>query len=117
MDKKKAQKIANNIMQKKAYMVLKVPVGYALLKNSKDVLQKKIGIQVQDEDLEEIFARFIDLVIFGLMKDTENVGTSMPSADAFVQVAEEVLQDNYDSDEDFEDSDFDDDIESENNRY
>jgi hypothetical protein len=117
MDNKKAQKIANNIMQKKAYMVLKVPVGYALLKNSKDVLQKKIGIGVQDEDLEEIFARFIDLVIFGLMKDTENVGTSMPSADAFVQVAEEVLQDNYDDSEDFEDSDFDDDSESENNRY
>lgn len=116
MDSKKAQKIANNIMQKKAYLVLKVPVGYALLKNSKDVLQNKVGLRVDDEDLEEIFSRFLDLVIFGLMKDTENMGNSMPSADAFIQVAEEVLEDKYENeDEEFEDEEFEDELD--NDRY
>lgn len=99
-------------MQKKSYMVLKVPVGYSLLKNAKAIIEHKTGTKVDDEDLEEIFARFLDLVVFGLMKDTENVGSAMPSADAFVEVADEVLtnSDKYDDELDFDDEDEDEEL-------
>jgi hypothetical protein len=98
--KKIADKIASRVVN--SYMVLKVPLGYSLVRNAKQIIEQQTGISVADEDLEEIFARFLDLVVFGLTKDTENVGSSMPQPDSFYQVAKEVLEssDEYDDDED-----------------
>ena len=113
--------VANRLVN--SYMVLKVPVGYSFIHNAKAIISAHCGISVEDEDLEAIIARFLDLVIFNLTKDPDHAGDSMPSTDQFFQIADEVLatsenrygdddgddEDRYDGDgEDGEDDDFDD---------
>ena len=89
-----ADKIATRTVE--AYLMLKVPVGYSLLRNTKALLQSQMGADVSDEDLEEIFARFLDLVIFGLMRDSNQIGSSFPSPEHFYEVVQEVMQQNED---------------------
>lgn len=111
--------IAHRIV-KKSYMVLKVPVGYSFIHNAKAIIGAHTGAQVEDEDLEAIIARFLDLVIFSLTKDPEHAGDTMPTTDQFFQIVDEVLQssenryfnddeeddlDRYDEDEDLDEDD------------
>ena len=101
-------KVADRIVN--SYMVLKVPVGYSFIHNAKSIISAHAGVDVADEDLEAIIARFLDLVIFSLTKDPERAGDAMPSTDQFFQIVDEVLSssERYDGDEDeFEDEDFD----------
>jgi len=113
--------IANRIVN--SYMVLKVPVGYSFIHNAKAIINAHCGYQIEDEDLEAIIARFLDLVIFSLTKDPEHAGDAMPSTDQFFQIVDEVLQssenrygDDEDMDDDmdrYDDEDFDDEDEDE----
>jgi hypothetical protein len=104
--------IASRIVN--AYMVLKVPVGYSFIHNAKSIISAHSGVAVEDEDLEAIIARFLDLVIFSLTKDPDHAGDSMPSTEQFFQIVDEVLQssDRYGDDEDdmdrYDDEDLDD---------
>lgn len=96
-----ANKIAERVLT--SYMVLKVPLGYALVKNAKAIIEQHTGADIEDEDLEEIFARFLDLVVFALVKDTQ-AGGEMPQPDEFYAVAKEVL-DSLKEDEDEDEGD------------
>jgi len=88
----KKDKIADKIATRKieAYLMLKVPVGYSLMRNARALLQNQLGFQASDEDMEEIFARFLDLVIFGLMRDSDQLGGAFPSPEHFYEVVKEV---------------------------
>lgn len=94
-----ANKIAERLLT--SYMVLKVPLGYALVRNAKSAIEQQTGAQIEDEDLEEIFARFLDLVVFALMKDTQS-GAQMPKPEEFYAVAKEVLDSLNEDEEDEE---------------
>jgi len=101
-NKKIADRIASRTVE--AYLMLKVPVGYSLMRNTKALIQSQLGAEAQDEDLEEIFARFLDLVIFGLMRDSNQIGSSFPSPEHFYEVVKEVMQEQDTQDQD--DGDF-----------
>lgn len=91
---KNNNKIADKIASrtKEAYLMLKVPVGYSLMRNTRALLLNQMGTDATDEDLEEIFARFLDLVIFGLMRDSNQIGSSFPSPEHFYEVVKEVME-------------------------
>jgi len=88
--KSRINKIANRIIT--SYMALKIPVGYSIATNTKHVLMAKFGCEFSDEQIEEIFARFLDVVVFGLIRDTNNVGSGLPQAEDFYNIAYEVYQ-------------------------
>lgn len=100
---KKIEKVADKIVN--SYMALKIPVGYSFIHNAKQILQQQFGCEIDDDQLQEVFARFLDAIIFGLIKDTQNVGGAMPTAENFYAIALEVLQNSYDENEDDEDED------------
>lgn len=108
--KPKRSKIATRVSErfKKSFLSVKIPVNYALVVNCKKLLEES-EIQADDEMLEEILSRYLDLVIYGLCN-----GAS-PSKDDLLNIAREVSEEydeEYDLEEDFEDfedmDDFDD---------
>lgn len=101
--KKIADKIASRTIE--SYLMLKVPVGYSLMKNTKALIESQLGEAPTDDELEEIYARFLDLVIFGLMRDVKEIGTSFPEPNHFYDVVKEVMQESS-QDQDDDDQDF-----------
>lgn len=96
---KVATKVAERF--KTAFLSVKLPVNYALVVNCKKLLSES-QIEVDDEMLEEILSRYLDVVVYGLCNNTT------PSKEDLLSIALEVSEEFQDDlDEDFSD-DFDD---------
>lgn len=98
-----ASKVAHRF--KVSFLSVKLPVNYALVVNCKKLLSES-QIEADDEMLEEILSRYLDLVIYGLCN-----GAS-PSKEDLLAIAKEVVGE-YDVEEDFDDEDFDDEFDFE----
>ncbi len=95
------EKIANRIIQ--SYLMLKVPVGYALVKNCRSLIEARTGEAVDDEELENVLIRFLDLTLFYLNKE----GTTPNLKEEFYNITDEVLSNREeDEDEELEDRDY-----------
>jgi DNA repair ATPase RecN len=89
------KKIANRVARrfKQAYLSMKIPVNYAFIVNCKKMLSEQ-GIEVEDEDLQEILSRYLDLVIYGLCNGTA------PSKEDLINIAQDFVTEYNDLDED-----------------
>lgn len=101
----RTRKIAHKVSErfKKAFLSVKIPVNYALVVNCKKLLQES-EIDADDDMLEEILSRYLDLVIYGLCNN------STPTKEDLLNIALEVMdesEEDFDEDE-FEDDDFED---------
>lgn len=100
-------KIASKVAErfKQAFLSVKLPVNYALVVNCKKLLAEH-NLDCDDEMLEEILSRYLDLVIYGLCND------NTPTKEDLLNVATEVMGE-YDDIELFDDSgDYEDDPEA-----
>jgi hypothetical protein len=101
-----AAKVAERF--KEAFLSIKLPVNYALVVNCKKLLSEN-NLNCDDEMLEEILSRYLDLVIYGLCND------SVPTKEDLLNVATEVMSE-YD-DMGLSESDFDEEEEFEEERF
>jgi len=98
------EKIAQRSIE--SYIMLKLPLGYSLVQNAKSIVKNHAGVDIQDEDLEEVLARFLDLIVFSLMKDVKDLGSEMPQPDAFYKIVGDVIKESQeDGDIEFADDD------------
>src|SRR5271166_5558721 len=108
----KTRKVADRIIS--GYITVKVPVGYAVVKKIKGLVESSGKGTPSDEELEEIASRFLDLALYSV---TQEQRTEDPSDEThrvtlhdLLQVADEVMH--SDEDElDFDDEDEDEDME------
>lgn len=96
-------KIASKVAErfKQAFLSIKLPVNYALVVNCKKLLAEH-NLECDDEMLEEILSRYLDLVIYGLCNG------NTPTKEDLLNVATEVMgeyedidlfDDNYEDEE------------------
>ena len=98
---KKSNRIAERIIT--GFLTVKVPIGYAFIRNARGLIESKMGTAPTDDQLESIASRFLDLALFYLTQPDEGGNFKMPTSDDFFKIVEEVMGgDDGDSDEEYD---------------